>query len=206
MGDEGVSVLVLSGWILLSLLFLFLLFWFGWRLSQRQQAVCPYSGIPLRRASEISYYSKEKVLRYLFDIKQYDNRIFKLSRASFSRETGRIFQDSINLFDTIKVDWTFLQKRYPGNWTSWGSLTKEQQEDIRSRHPSLSKFQTIESSPTPAPRLIEPLYVHTKPGPLYVDFETKNLLGWQVIPGTEFEVLILQKPSQQYFQQQPIVI
>jgi hypothetical protein len=92
------------------------------------------------------------------------------------------------------VDWTFLQKRYPGHWVSWGSLSKEQQEAIRDVHESLGKFQTQESSPTPAPRAVEPEYAYTKPGPLYVDLETKILLGWQVVPGTDFEVLIVQKP------------
>ena len=87
-----------------------------------------------------------------------------------------------------------MQKRYPGQWISWGSLSKELQDEIREAHASLDKFQTIESSPTPSPRAIESQYVYTKPGPLYVDIETKILLGWQVVPGTEFELLIVQKP------------
>lgn len=180
--------------ILLSFAFLSLLFWVGWRISQRSQVVSPYTGVPLRRLTEVSYYSAERILRYLHDLHQYDNRIFKLSKAAFCRETGRIFQDCVTIFDTIKIDWSFLHKRYPGNWTSWGSLAKDQQEAIREVHHSLDRFQTIESSPNPAPRAIESQYVYTKPGPLYVDLETKILLGWQVIPGTEFEVLIVQKP------------
>jgi hypothetical protein len=187
-------VIMFSALILVSFAFLAFLFWIGWRISQRTQAVSPYTGVPLRRTSEISYYSAEKILRYLYDLRQYDNRIFKLSKSAFCRETGRIFQDCVTIFDTIKIDWTFLQKRYPGNWISWGSLSKEQQDAIREVHTSLEKFQTIESSPTPAPRLIESEYVYTKPGPLYVDLETKVLLGWQVVPGTEFEILIVQKP------------
>ena len=35
----------------------------------------------------------------------------------------------------------------------------------------------------------------TRPGPLYVDIETKVLLGWKVVPGTDLEVLIVQKPK-----------
>lgn len=195
MEGDTLSVILFSFLIVFSLIFFSLLFWIGFRYSQREEAVCPYTGIPLRRLSEVSYFSAEQILGYLYDMKQYDNRIFKIKKASFSRETGRIFQDSITLLGTIKVDWNFLRKRYPGNWISWGSLNSDQQEAIRSAHTSLEKYQTNESSPTPAPRGIESQYAYTKPGPLYVDLETKILLGWQVVPGTEFEVLVVQKPK-----------
>lgn len=194
MGDDTRWVFLFSALILFSFAFLALLFWIGWRMTQRSQAVSPYTGVPLRRTTEISYHSAELVLGYLYDLHQYDNRIFKLSRSAFCRETGRIFQDCVTIFDTIKIDWTFLQKRYPGNWISWGSLAKDQQEAIREVHASLDRFQTLESSPTPSPRGIESEYVYTKPGPLYVDLETKILLGWQLVPGTDFEVLVVQKP------------
>lgn len=194
MGEEKLSVLLFSALILLSFAFLTLLFWIGWRISQRTQAVSPYTGVPLRRITEVSYYSAERILRYLYEMHQYDNRIFKLRKAAFCRETGRIFQDCITIFDTIKIDWSFLQKRFRGNWVSWGSLHEDQKKAIQDVHASLDKFQTFESSPTPSPRGIEPEYAYTKPGPLYVDPETKILLGWQIVPGTEFEVLVVQKP------------
>ncbi len=193
--DEGSGwAVLLAAIILVSFALLILLFWLGWRLTQRSHSVSPYTGVPLRRASEISYYSAERVLRYLYDLRQYDNRIFKLRRAAFCRETGRIFQDCVTWYDTINVDWNFLQKRYPGHYVSWGSLSKELQDYIRDSHSSLEGFQTEESSPNPAPRAVEPEYAYTKPGPLYVDPETKVLLGWKIVPGTNFEVLIVQKP------------
>lgn len=195
METDGLWVVVFSAVIFLSFTFFAVLFWIGWRIAQRSQSVCPYTGLPLRRMTEISYFSAERVLGYLYDLHQYDNRIFKLKKAAFCRETGRVFQDCITIFDTIKLDWTFLQKRYRGNWISWGSLSKEQQDEIREFHESLDRFQTFESSPTPSPRAVEPQYAYTKPGPLYVDLDTKILLGWQVVPGTEFEVLVVQKPS-----------
>lgn len=194
MGEDTLWVVLFSALILLSFAFLALLFWIGWRITQRTQAVSPYTGVPLRRTTEISYYSAEKILKYLYDLHQFDNRIFKLKRSAFCRETGRIFQDCVTIFDTIKIDWTFLQKRYPGNWISWGSLVKDQQDAIREVHTSLDRFQTFESSSIPAPRGVEPEFAYTKPGPLYVDLETKILLGWQIVPQTEFEVLIVQKP------------
>lgn len=194
MADEGIWVIMLSALIFLSLFILAALFWIGWRMTRRSLSISPYTGVPLRRAAEISYYSAEKVLKYLYDLQQYDNRIFRLSRAAFCRETGRIFQECVTWYDVIHVDWNFLQKRFPGNYVSWGSLSKELKEFIRESHDTLEGFQTKESSPTPAPRMIEPDYVYTKPGPLYVDPVTKVLLGWKQVPGTEFEVLIVQKP------------
>ncbi len=193
--DAGAGWIILfSGLIFLSFAFLACLFWIGWKLTQRSEALSPYTGLPLRRLTEVSYYSAEKILRYLFELKQYDNRIFKLKKAAFCRETGRVFQDCVTIFDTIKLDWTFLHKRYHGNWISWGSLNDEQQKAIKEVHDSLEKFQIHESSRNPIPRMIEPDYIYTRPGPLYVDLETKILLGWQIVPGTEFELLIVQKP------------
>jgi hypothetical protein len=194
MDDARAWAVLLGAIILVSFALLVLAFWLGWRWTQRSHSVSPYTGLPLRRMTSISYYSAERILRFLHDLHQYDNRIFKLSRAAFCRETGRIFQDCVTWYDTINVDWTFLQKRYPGHYVSWGSLSKELQDSIREAHGSLEGFQTEYSSPTPSPRAVEPEYAYTKPGPLYVDPVTKVLLGWKVVPGTEFEVLIVQKP------------
>lgn len=194
MGTGEISVFLLAALILTLFILLIIGFWIGWRLSQRSHSVSPYTGVPLRRAIEIPYSSAEKILGFLYDHQQYDNRIFKLRRAAFCRETGRIFQNCVSWFDTINVDWTFLQKRYPGHYVSWGSLSKEQQEEIRKEHSTLEGFQTEQSSPLPAPRAIQSEFAYTKPGPLYVDLDSKILLGWKEVPGTEFEVLIIQKP------------
>ncbi|CUI17000.1 conserved putative membrane protein [Candidatus Protochlamydia naegleriophila] len=187
-------VLLLSVAIVATLAFLIFAFWFGWWMSGRAMGVSPYTGVPLRRATDLSYYAAEQALLFLYNFQQYDNRIFKLSRAAYCRETGRIFTECVTWMDTVKVDWTFLQKRYPGIWVSWGSLNSDQQRAISDAHESLEGFQTEVSSPSPAPRAIEPEYAYTKPGPLYVDIQTKVLLGWKVVPGTELEVLIVQKP------------
>lgn len=195
MGDNTTYwVILFSLAILLGFAFLFFVFWLGWWISLRPHSVSPYTGIPLRRASELSYYSKEKVLKYLHDLQQYDNPIFKFNHAAFCRETGRIFTHAVTWIDTIKIDWGFLQKRYPGHYVSWGSLNEAQQQYIRDAHDSLEGFQVEMSSPEPAPRSIESKYAYTKPGPLYVDLQTKILLGWKEVPGTDLEVLIVQKP------------
>lgn len=183
-----------SIFMLFVLLLLFGIFFFGLWLTRQKDSVSPYTGFPLRRGSDLSYFNIENVLRYLYNLHQYDNRIFDLKRAAFCRETGRIFPNAITWYDKIKVNWSFLQKRYPGKYVSWGSLTESQQEDIRHWHHSLEGYQTEFSSPTPSPRLIEQEYAYSVPGPLYVDLETKVLLGWKNVPRTDLEVLIVQKP------------
>lgn len=186
--------------LLLFLVFLGLLasFLYTLWLDRNPSCPCPYTGHPLRKGTDIHWLTVEKVLRYLFDMHDYYNRLFDLSRAAYSRTTGRIFPDSVTWYGNIKVDWGFLQKRFPGKFVSWGSLTDEQKIAIMDRHKSLEGFQTKLSSPKPSPRDIEPIYAQAKPGPLYVDVETGVLVGWKCVPDTELEVLIVQKPEEKY--------
>lgn len=194
--DETGSWVIFFSFVLMSvILILFVAFWIGRWVTRNGQGKSPYTGHPLRRATDLSYFAAEKTLRFLYDMKQYDNKIFKLKKAAFCRETGRIFQDCVTWYDAVIVDWTFLQKRYPGHYVSWGSLSREQQQSIKEAHLSLDGFQTNLSSTHPAPRAIEPEFIYTKPGPLYVDLETQVLLGWKIVPGTDLELLIVQKPQ-----------
>ena len=164
-------------------------------LINKPPSFSPYAKVPLRRALDLSYDSKERVLRFLFNMYQYDNQMFDLEKAAFCRETGRIFSHAVTWYGVIKVDWTFLNKRYPGNYVSWGSLSDFQQEMIRESHVSLDGYQTEFSSRLAAPSQVEPFYSMTSPGPLYVDLDTKVLLGWKCVPLTNLEVLIVQKPK-----------
>lgn len=194
MTDTTTWVILLSLGILATIAILCFVLWLTWRASQGIQGVSPYTGRPLRRATDLPYFSVEKVFLYLHGYHQYDNSIFSLKKAAFCRETGRFFPNSVTWYNSIKVDWNFLRNRYPGHYVSWGSLTVDQQRLIRESHDSLDGYQTEKSCPNPIPRAVTPEYSYLKPGPLYVDFQTKVLLGWKVIPGTEFEVLIVQKP------------
>lgn len=181
--------------VLVTFLLLFLAYIAAWWAKRREVGLSPYSGMPLRRATSLSYYSVERVLKFLYQLHQYDNRAFDIKKTALCRETGRLFPDAITWYDVIKVDWSFIQKRYPGNYVSWGSLSEMQQKSIRAIHESLEGFQTVDSSSTPSPRLVEERYALEKPGPLYVDIETGVLVGWQCVPDTEIEVLIVQKPT-----------
>lgn len=188
------EVIIFSVAILGALVFTMAAFWIGHWILNQPPSNSPYSDTPLRRCADISYFAKVQLLRYLFFLRQYDNRVFDINKAAFCRETGRIFQDCISWYDVVKVDWSFLEKRYPGHWVSWGSLTDTQQRVILEAHHKLEGYQMEKSCPEPAPYKITPEFAYTRPGPLYVDLETKVLMGWKEIPETDFEVLIVTKP------------
>lgn len=191
---DTIDVVSFGVFILLTVLILFTGFIYSIWLTRRKDSISPYSRLPLRRASELSYDSMERVLRFLYNMHQYDNRIITFKNAAFCRETGRIFPNAITWYNKIEVDWTFLQKRHPGRYVSWGSLTEEQQEIVKSYHDTLEGFQTEFSSPIPQPSIIDAKYAFAQPGPLYVDVDTNVLLGWKVVPETDLEVLIVQNP------------
>lgn len=188
-----------------SLLFFSLIFfvgvligvlWLAWWMNQwRDYTLSPYGSLPMRRATNLSYASIGKIYLFLNSFHMYDNRMFNIHKAAVCPDTGRIFSDVIDPLNRIRVDWTFLQKRHPGNWISWGSLSRIQQEEISKAHFSLEGFQDVRSSPDPRPSHIKPEYALAVPGPLYVDLETRTLLGWKVIPGTDLEVLVVQHPK-----------
>lgn len=177
-----------------SFLFLFFYFYFTFFRQERGAFPSPYTGVPLRYAREIPYWTQEKVTEYLKSLEDFENRPFDFSKASFCRDTGRIFPESINWRGVIVVDSYFLNKRYKGGWVSWGSVPKPMQEAIRKAHSSLKGFQTEFSSSEPIPRLIEEKFAYASPGPLYVDPSNGILLGWKRVPGTDVEVLIVQRP------------
>ncbi|GAB4225515.1 MAG: hypothetical protein Tsb0021_00370 [Chlamydiales bacterium] len=187
----------------LSLLFVAMIaiMFIGWifSASKPKPGLSPYTKTPLRPFTDLPYFTVSKVESYMEAQKGYENQMFNFFRAAFCRETGRIFPDAISWWGKIRVDWTFLNKRKPGNYVSWGSLLEEQKRSILEAHRGLDGFQTIYSSSKPRPRDIEREYVYKKPGPLYVNLETKELLGWKCVPETDLEVLILQKPFQRVY-------
>jgi len=193
------SLLTLLGAILIILAVMGLLLWLGWLRSDVAKEVhCPYTGTPLRHAETLNYRSMYKVNKFLERVGGYDNPEIDFNRAMFSRDTGRIYPKCINRFGQASLDWTFLTDRYEGKFVSWGSLSSEQQEEVRFRHGSLDGFQTEISSPTPSPSRIEKEYAYRRPGPLYVDIETYVLMGWMLVPDTDLEVLIVKRPMKRY--------
>jgi len=168
----------------------------GWALTTTFKfPASPYTGLPLQAAYSLPLPTKQKIYAYLKDQGGFDNQPFRFAKAAFDRETGRIFQDCVDWKGKMEVDWTFLLKRYNGQWVSWGSLSEELKRKVKERHSSMEGFQTERSSPEPSPTKIEPLYAYTKPGPLYVDLQSMILMGWKLVPDTSVEVLIVQQPD-----------
>lgn len=182
--------LLIATLLFLSLLMLLL----RWVSGKRRVAACPYTGRPLRRALEIPFLSMYRIRRYMDANQDFYNRPFSFRTAAFSRETGRIYPDSVNWRGEIHVDWSFLLKRFPGHFVSWGSLSLEKQRLIREKHTALTGFQTERSSARPAPQEAEKELMYLIPGPLYVDPDTGVLLGWKRVPETPFEILVVQRP------------
>jgi hypothetical protein len=181
-------------------IFLLLVVYFviSWNQNKTEVTLSPYSDKPLRQASDIHWEAKEKVLRFLYERNDFANRIFDFNRSALCRDTGRIFPNCMNWWGAINIDWTFLKKQFPGDYVSWGSLSEDQQEFIRLKHPSLEGYQTHYSSQNPSPKRVEKEYALMKPGPLYVDLETGILMGWKSVPDTDLEVLIVQRPVERY--------
>jgi len=193
--NSSLESLTYSSLILVIGVMLFFLFW-GWRSTKKKNEILsPYTGNPVRRFDSLSYESIEKVKEFMERQAGYDNRMFNIHRAVVCRDTGRIFPNAITWYGKMELDWTFLQKRHLGDYVSWGSLTKETQREIQNLHDSLEEFQTELSSTVPSPRIIEKSLAYLKPGPLYVNPDTNELLGWKCIPDSELEVLIVQKPK-----------
>lgn len=178
------------------LIFMGILMWVGYKLttSKVKFPLSPYTQTPLRRLDSLHFITLAKVMQYLVTMEDFDNRVFKIKRASYCRETGRIFPDSVNWIGKIHVDWTFLQQRMPGTWVSWGSLPHDRRQELMDKHGSLQGFQTEFSSEHPRPQDFEPEYNEIKPGPLYVNLENDWVMGWKVIPDTELETLVVKKP------------
>ncbi len=192
LGQGAVVVLLVSFILVIGVMGAML--WFGWWVSKKKGSFSPYSKMPMLLGLDVAPSMQRHVNDFLLSHPQPENSPIDFETASFCSETGRIFPGTVFRGMFVKLDWNFLQKRFPGNYVSWGSLSELEQGTIRLLHDSLSGYQTESSSPNSRPQEIDTHLAHMKPGPLYVDRISKVLLGWKEVPGTEFEVLIVQRP------------
>lgn len=170
------------------------LLWFGWWVSKKGGSLCPYTKLPMKLGVDVAPSVRRYVEDFMLSHPQPENSPIDFERAAISPETGRIFPNAVLKGTFVHLGWDFLQKRYPGRFVSWGSISEYEQATIRMCHESMFGYQTETSCPLSLPQEIDSVYAYTRPGPLYVDRSTKILLGWKEVPGTEFEVLIVQKP------------
>ncbi len=193
LGEQAIGLFIFS---LISLIVVLCgLLWFGWWVSQRRGCVSPYTKQPMMYGVDLPVVFARQVEEFLKSLPQPENAPFDCTKAAICRQTHRIFPDCVKPGEIIALNWGFLQKRYHGNWVSWGAVRKDIQEHIKLHHHSLDGFQLEVSSPRPKPEAVDAFYANTHPGPLYVDVLTKIFLGWQRVPGTPFEVLVVKKPD-----------
>jgi hypothetical protein len=171
------------------------LFWCGWFVTRTRGSLSPYSKQPMMYGTDMPLSIVRQIEEHMKTLPQPDNPPFDMTKAAVCRETGRIFQNAVGKTGVILIHANFLQDRLRGNWVSWGSLSEMQKGVIRLHHISLEGFQQEKSCPNPRPEAIGSDYIYTKPGPLYVDATTKTFLGWQHVPGTNFEVLVVKRPD-----------
>ncbi len=194
--SEELLALSSSSLILFFALFLFvvvllaLLIGFGWWWSARQGTQSPYGGGFMRRGSELEYSALEKVHHFWAGLDSMPNPPLDLKKAFICARTGRIF--------TAGLGKDFLYKR-AGDWISgplisWGSLDESQKSILKRMHESLDGFNTERSSRKRRPEHTEKEFWDLKPGPLYVNLSTACLVGWKCVPGTNLEVLVIQRP------------
>ncbi|MCB1119294.1 MAG: hypothetical protein KDK65_04980 [Chlamydiia bacterium] len=174
-------------------------FYLGLRALVPANGPCPYSKRQLMGGRQLPFRSNILIRGYLMGLREFHNRPFNVDQAAVCRETGRVFPNARDWLGRYHVEWDFIAKRYPGSYVSWGSLTKEKQEEIRKLHGSLEGFETDFSCPNPLPRDITPTYAHHYHGPLYVDLNSFVLVGWKEVPDLDLEVLIVQKPTQEIY-------
>lgn len=169
-------------------------FFIGWWLTNRPGSVSPYSKMKMALGEDLSFEAVREIYIFLESFSQKEgNDLFDVKKASVCRETGRVFPATVGIFNVIKIPSDFLSKRYSGKYVSWGSLSSSQKDEVLLEHEEIGAYQLESSSLEPLPKNVEKKYALMKPGPLYVDLETKTLLGWQCIPNTDLEVLVVQR-------------
>lgn len=190
-----IAIWFFFGSILLILAILIGLLYIGYRVTTTRGSLCPYCKKPLMLGIDLPKSMAIYVEEFMKTLPQQENPPIDFTKAAICNDTGQIFTDCVGRGEIIRLDWDFLAKRYKGNWVSWGSLPEVTKAMIRLCHRSPDGFQFEHSSPKAAPREVDAFYGSVRPGPLYVDVATKTFLGWQRVPGTYFEVLVVKKPD-----------
>jgi hypothetical protein len=193
LGVQTIIVVVASFVITLSILVSFA--WFGWKKEIRRGDTCPYTKEPMRLGMDIANSLTVYVNAFLQEQQKMDNPPIDFSKAAYCPKTGRIFTDCVSGGDQIYLGWDFLHKRCKGTFVSWGSLSEEEQGVLKLLHESVDEFQTEKSSKRLRLEEVEEEFAELAPGPLYVDRRERTLMGWKKVPGTYFEVLVVQRPK-----------
>jgi len=175
-------VVLMSCGILAILLFIFV----GNKVFSKKQGKSPYGGGPLRKLEELHYDKLFLLERYL----QSHNLSYSLKESLICEKTGRVFPKKTLRFNTLSVSRNFLSRMHQGKWLLWSSLSDQQKKKVVRSH--LLHYDQLEQFQCEGFQNKSSLEEERrgKPGPLYVDLKTKNLLGWRSVPTTDLELLV----------------
>ena len=191
----GLQTIVLVCASLLGVLtILFFLLWVGWKKEGVRGNTCPYCKRPMRLGIDVAKSITGMVNAFLEEQPQPENPKIDFARAAFCPVSGRIFPECVSNTEQITLSWSFLKKRCEGAFVSWGSLSEEEKGILKLLHGSLEGFQIEQSSSRLRPEEVEEDLLALSPGPLYIDRKAKVVMGWKKVPGTYFEVLVVQQP------------
>jgi hypothetical protein len=170
------------------------LLWFGWKKEKIRGSTCPYCKEPMRLGIDVARSITNMVDAFMQEQTQPENPKIDFVTAAFCPTSGRIFPNCVGVNEQITLSWNFLNNRYKGTYVSWGSLSAEEQGILKLLHGSLEGYQTEQSSKRLRPEDVEEEFYSLAPGPLYVDRRERVVIGWKKVPGTYFEVLVVQRP------------
>ncbi len=187
--------LVVAGILIALFLFLIFIFWIVWKREGIRGDRCPYCKRPLRLGADVALSLAGIVNAFLQEEPQPENPPIDFLLASYCPQTGRIFPNTVTGKEHVILSWDFLKRCWLGTFISWGVLSEEERGVLRLLHGSLDGFQTEHSSNHVVPESVEEEFSSLAPGPLYVDQKTKVVIGWKKVPGTYFEVLVVQQPK-----------
>jgi hypothetical protein len=186
-------ILIIGSFVSILGLFVFLL-WFGWKKEKVRGSTCPYCKEPLCLGIDAARSMTAMADVFMEDQPQPENPKIDFTTAAYCPTSGRIFPNCVGANEQVVLSWDFLSKRYHGNYISWGSLSEEERGILLLLHGSLEGYQTEKSSKRVRPEDVEEELYSLSPGPLYVDRKERVVIGWKKVPGTHFEVLVVQRP------------
>lgn len=171
----------------------------GWKRRNAFDIGSPYSKEPLIYGGDIAKTLEGFIQDFLLTQPQPDNPPIDMMTAVICRTTGRIFPNAVGVKrggNAVRLGWNFIEKSAAGNYVSWGALSELEQTKIKLLHGGeLEGYQLEESSKRLLPKDAEEYFKLASPGPLYVDRMNATLVGWKKVPGTHFEVVIVQRPK-----------
>ena len=132
LGQSAIFVLFFSFFSIIAVLGALL--WLGWWVSKKRGSLSPYAKKPMMLGVDIAPSMIRFVDEFLLDHPQPDNPPIDFKTAAICPETGRIFPNCVKRGEIVRLDWSFLRKRFPGNYVSWGSLSELEQGTLRMLH------------------------------------------------------------------------